>query len=181
MEILLTKSVIVHRDIEQVYEGLFISSITSLENWIENLFIGLMLGRIKHHSSSVIPRVSFKSDRIARDIIFGGRSYIDWFPYQIHAEKRAKAFFRNGFPFTSLDKADLKIFHILFIIRNAIAHKSAHSLSLFENEVIGAIPLTPQERKPAGYLRGIFRIMPSQTRYENLITEMVAIAKKLCS
>jgi hypothetical protein len=181
METLLEKGVIVRRDIEQVYEGLFMSSITSLENWIEQLFLGLTVGRIKHHSSSVIPRVSFNSDRIARDITFGGRNYIDWFPYQKYTEKRARAFFRNGLPFTSLDNSDKRKLNILCTIRNAIAHKSTYSLSLFEKEVIGSIPLTPQKRKPAGYLRGIFRITPTQTRYENLITEMVAITKKICS
>jgi len=38
METLLKRGVIVRRDIEQVYEGLFMSATTSLENWIENLF-----------------------------------------------------------------------------------------------------------------------------------------------
>lgn len=180
METLLERGVIVRRDIEQVYEGLYISSITSLESWIENLFIGLMVGRIKHHSSLIIPRVSFNSDRIAREVTFGGRSYLDWLPYQKNTVKRAKAFFRNGLPFTNLDKSDIKQLDNLYIIRNAIAHKSSHSLSLFENEVIGSIPLTLQERKPAGYLRSVFRITPSQTRYENLITEMVSTANKLC-
>jgi len=180
METLFKKKVIVCRDIEQVYEGLFMSSMTSLENWIEHLFIGLMVGRIKHQSSSVIPRVSFNSDRIARDITFGGRNYVDWFPYERYTEKRARAFFRGGLPFTNLDNRDIKKLNILYTIRNAIAHKSSYSLSLFEKEVIGSIPLTPQERKPAGYLRSIFRITPVQTRYENLITEIVVIAKKLC-
>ena len=96
METLLERRVIVSRDIEQVYEGLFMSSITSLENWIENLFIGLLVGKIKHHSSSVVPRVFFNSDRIARDVTFGGLSYLDWLPYKKHTVKRANAFFRNG-------------------------------------------------------------------------------------
>ena len=181
METLLKGGVIVGRDIEQVYEGLFMSSITSLENWIESLFVGLMVGRITHHSASVVPHVSFNSDRIARDVILGGRNYLDWLPYQRYTIKRAKAFYRNGVPFTNLDKTDIKKLDVLYIIRNAIAHKSQHSLSLFEKEVVGTIPITQQERKPAGYLRGVFRITPSQTRYENLITEMVSTINKLCS
>jgi hypothetical protein len=84
-------------------------------------------------------------------------------------------------PFTSLDKRDIKQLDILYAVRNAIAHKSSYSLSLFEEKVIGSIPLTQQERKPAGYLRSVFRITPSQTRYENLITEMASTVKKLCT
>jgi hypothetical protein len=180
MEALLKRGVIVRRDIEQVYEGLFISSTTSLENWIENVFIGLIVGRIEHPSSLVVPRVSIKSDHIAREVTFGGRSYLDWLPYKKYTVKRAEAFFRNGLPFTNLDKRDIKQLELLFTVRNAIAHKSSYSIALFEREVIGSIPLTQQERKPAGFLRSVFRITPSQTRYENLITEMVSIVKKLC-
>lgn len=181
MEVLLKRGVIVRRDIEQVYEGLFMGSITSLENWLENLFIGLMVGRIKHNSPLVVPRVSFNSDLIAREVTFGGRSYLDWLPYGKYTTKRAKAFFRNGVPFTNLGNRDIKKLDILYTIRNAIAHKSHHSLRLFQEEIIGSNPISQQERNPAGYLRGIFRIAPSQTRYENLITEMVLTVKKLCS
>ncbi len=180
MESLLVKRVIVRRDIEQVYEGLYMSSITSFENWMEGLFIGLLVGRLKHCSSLVATRVSFKSDRVAREVIFSDRNYVDWLPYR-YTEKRASAFFRNGLPFTCLSKSDQKKLEILSYIRNAIAHKSAYSKNKFEHEVIGTIPVTQQERTPAGYLRGIFRITPSQTRYENLINEMAFIAKKLCN
>lgn len=181
METLLRRGVIVHRDIEQVYEGLFMSSTTALENWIENLFIGLIVGRIKHPSPLVVPRVSIKSDRIAREVTFGGRRYLDWLPYAKYTEKRAMAFFRNGLPFAILDKNDKRHMEELCIVRNAIAHKSSYSIGIFEKDVIGSTPLTRRERTPAGFLRSIFRINPSQTRYENLITEMVSTVKKLCS
>ncbi len=185
MELLLTKGIIVRRDIEQVYEGLYMSSITTFENWIEKLFIGLLVGSFKHCSSSVVPRVVFKSARIAREVIFSGQNYVDWLPYGKHTEKRATAFFRNGLPFTCLskpeNKPDLKKLEILLYIRNAVAHKSVYSKKKFEDKVIGSLSVTQQERTPAGYLRGIFRITPSQTRYENLINEMASIAKKLCN
>lgn len=181
METLLQKNIIVQRDIEQVYEGLFISSVASLENWIESLFIGLMVGKIKHPSPLVVPRVSFNSDHIARVVTFGGRNYLDWLPYQRYTTKRADAFFRNGMPFKKLEKSDLKQLDKLYIIRNAIAHKSAHSMKQFHKEIIGSIPLAPQECKPAGYLRGIFRIAPTQTRYENLVAETISTVIKLCS
>ncbi len=45
MEKLLTTGAVVRRDIEQVYAGLYLEAITSLERLIENLFIGLLVGR----------------------------------------------------------------------------------------------------------------------------------------
>jgi hypothetical protein len=62
MEKLLTTGAIVRSDIEQVYAGLYLEAITSLERLIENLFIGLLVGRIAPSSSEIVPRVSFKSD-----------------------------------------------------------------------------------------------------------------------
>ena len=76
-----------------------------------------MVGRLKHYSSSVAPRVFFKSDRVAREVIFSDRNCVDWLPYR-YTEKRATAFFRNGLPFTCLSKTDKKILEIIFYIRN---------------------------------------------------------------
>ena len=179
METLLARGVIVRRDTECVYEGLYLDAITSLENLIEGLFLGLLTGRIVH-SSSVVPRVTFRSDRVARDVVFGGRNYVDWFPYR-YTEQRAMAFFRSGTPFTTLDKAHKTQLENLLYIRNAIAHRSNYAKRKFEQEVIGSLPLTPRERTPAGFLRSRFRITPVQTRYENLVADIVSIALKLCS
>lgn len=179
MEQLLIDGCIVRRDIEQVYEGMFISSITLFENWLEKLFIGLLVGRVQL-KSSVVPRVTFRSDKVARDVIFGGQNYVDWFPYR-YTEKRAEAFFRNGLPFKCLMSPDKKVLENILYIRNAIAHKSSYAVSTFKDEVIGNTPLRPQEQTPAGFLRSRFRITPTQTRYENIVTEIVSIARKLCS
>ena len=178
MEKLLTTNAIVRRDIEQVYAGLYLEAITSLERLIENLFIGLLVGRIAPGSSEIITRVSFKSDRVAHNVVFGGRNYVDWFPYH-HTGQRARAFFRNGLPFTSLERTDRKIERLLYI-RNTIAHKNSHSERIFEQKVIGTLPLMPREKTPSGFLRSIFRTAPVKTQYENLVEEMASVALKLC-
>lgn len=180
METLLARGVIVRRDIERVYEGLYLDAITSLEKLIEGLFLGLLTGRIVHSSPAVVRRVTFRSDRVARDVVFGGRNYVDWFPYH-YTEQRAKAFFRSGIPFTTLDKADKTQLENLLYIRNAIAHRSSYAKRKFEQEVIGLLPLTLRERTPAGFLRSRFRITPIQTRYENLVADIVSIALELCN
>mgnify|MGYP001568086396 CR=1 FL=1 len=165
-------------DVEQVYVGLYLDAVVSFERFIETLFIGYLVGRIRPSSKRIVPRISFSSEKVARDVVFGGQNYVDWFPYR-YTEKRAVAFYRNGLPFTGLQDADKKAIERLLTIRNAIAHRSSYSMRTFEKNVIGSLPLTGRERSPAGYLRSIFRITPDQTRYENLVAEMAGIAQKL--
>jgi len=179
METLLGKGIIVRRDIEQIYNGLYLDAVCSFERFIEVLFIGLLVGRFNHPSSHVIPRVTFKSDMVARDVVVGGNRYVDWLPYD-RTEQRAKAFFRNGLPFTSFQSQDKQLIEQIFYIRNAIAHKSNYSKKIFERHVIGSISIDPRDRNPAGFLRTKFRISPVQTHYENLIVQMANIAIKLC-
>jgi hypothetical protein len=52
--------------------------------------------------------------------------------------------------------------------------------SKFEAEVIGAAPVLPAERTPAGYLRTVFRMAPNQTRYEEIANTCAMLARKLC-
>jgi len=181
MEYLLGKGYIVRRDIEQVYEGLYIDSITSFEGFIEKLFIGLLVGNIVHDFSKIVPRIYFKSYSVARDVVYGGRTFVDWFPYERFSEKRAKSFFRNGWPFTCLKRNDKNKLENIMVIRNALAHKSTHSILRFRNEVIGSKPLRTKERTPSGYLRSRFRINPIQTQYENIIITLSEIAGELCT
>ena len=181
MERLIDENLLVRRDVEQVYSGLFIEAMTSFEQLIEDLFLGLLTSRLNCTVRNVVPRVVFNSDLIARDVVYGGRNYVDWLPYKQHTEKRAHAFLRNGLPFTSLDNADYKQLEELSQIRNAIAHKSQHSKRVFQTHVIRGLALTSIEKTPAGYLRNIVRISPAQTTYEMLAIEMSLIAKKLCA
>jgi hypothetical protein len=180
METLLSAGSIVRRDIEQVYSGLFMKGITSFEYLIEALFVGLLVKQFDPASAKIVKRVTLNSHLVARDVVFGGRNYVDWLPYQ-HTEKRAAAFFRAGKPFTQLSKPGKKTLENLLYIRNAIAHPSSYARGKFEQEVIGALPLTGVERSPAGFLRIPFRVMPYQTRYENAASEMVNLARKICT
>lgn len=179
MEYLFSRNQIVRRDIEQIYTGLYMEVVTSLETLIEKLFIGLLVGNLIHRSSNVIPRVTFRSSLVAREIVYGGRRYADWLPYD-RTEKRANAFFRRGVPFTLLDNTEKNNIDNILCIRNAIAHKSNYSLEKFREKIIGQSILMPRERTPAGYLRSKFRIAPVQTRYELLVSNISSIAIRLC-
>lgn len=166
-------------DLEQVYSGLYLEAFTSFEGLLEELFFGLILGDLTSNLPDVILRVSVTPALITREILLIGKQYHDWFPYKEQTLERAKVFFQNGFPFTRLDdgnKSNVQRFHR---IRNAIAHKSEFAQRKFEKEVIGSLTLTPRERRPAAFLRSIFR-RPAQTQYEVAIEELKAIAQKLC-
>lgn len=179
MEHLYKSGYIVRHDIEQIYEGLFIDAITSFEGLIEKLFIGLLIGNIKHASANVVPRVAFKSAKVAREIVLGGKPYVDWLPYN-YTEQRANAFFRNGHPFTFLDQPEKNSLAKLWWIRNAIAHISQFSMQKFQQKVIGPLPLLSRERTPSGFLRSVFRARPIQTQYEVSIIEICNLAFKIC-
>lgn len=177
LEQLFSVGKIKRHDIEQVYVGLYLDAIVSFERFVEELFLGYLTGRIAT-SGQVHPRVTFISVNVARDVVCSGKNYVDWFPYDFTI-KRANAFFRAGIPFTALSNPDKKTIEQMMCIRNALAHKSNHSLKLFENNVLGNLHLIKNERSPSGYLRSLFRISPDQTRYENLVIEMAQIAQKL--
>lgn len=159
---------------EQVYESLFLSCFTSLEIFVEDVFLALLLGQ---GNSKVKPRLAVGSMRVARELVIGpGKKYVDWFPYERTTE-RAEIFFRGGRPFTDVLPPQKEILNKAQAIRNAIAHRSRHSQKAFEKIVIGKTNLAPRERRPAGYLRGT--AAPPQTRYELYATQLLAVAKTL--
>lgn len=180
MEKLFLNDQIVRRDIEQVYIGLYIDAVTSFERKIEELFIGLLVGRIVHPSSNVSSRITVGTDKIAKEVLLNGkRRYLDWFPYDL-TQDRAKIYFKKGKPF-QLESVDIDTINGIIYIRNLIAHKSEHSKKKFLKNVIGTLSISAREKTPAGFLRGIYRSSPLQTRYEYYVSEMLTIVSKLCA
>jgi hypothetical protein len=179
VERLLLSGNVTRHDAYVFYEGIFLRTVTTLEGLMEDLFVGLLASRITP-GRNVHPRVTFQSHAVARDVMLGGRAYVDWLPYSF-TEKRAEAFFRRGYPFCNLDKNDKKELERIILIRNAVAHQSRSARKKFEEEVIGTAPLLSVERTPAGYLRSIFRVSPAQTRYEEIASTCAMLARKLCT
>lgn len=119
IEQLFNRGLLVRRDVERVYEGLYLDAIASLELSLEELFIQILTGR--GPSRSVVARVTFRSGQVARDVMLGGeRKYLDWLPYE-RTEKRAKAFLRSGEPFTNIGTSNKRTIEELLSIRHAIA------------------------------------------------------------
>ena len=181
MERLYLAGSVVRRDVEQVYSGLYMDSLTSFESLIEELFVGLLSGRFSIGRGTAVPLVAFKNKQAIRPAVYGGRPYVDWLPYDRTLE-RAEIFFRRGVPFTNLDDDDKNFVRQCSSVRNAIAHKSAHAKRLFEQRVLANHShLMARERTPTGYLRSVFRQNPAQTRYELLVVGLANVATKLCS
>ena len=66
------------------------------ENFIENLFIGLLVEKIRPPSSQIIPRLTFKSDAVAKDIVLGGRNYVELVALQ-RDKKELRRFFGTAY------------------------------------------------------------------------------------
>jgi hypothetical protein len=179
LERLFLRGHLTSHDVSLFYEGIFLRTVTSFESLMEELFLGLLTGGIKS-GPKIHPRVTFRSATIARDIMLGGKAYVDWLPYH-HTEKRAYAFFRGGLPFCRLDKAEVKSLDRILTIRHAVAHQSRAARRRFETEVVGSTPLLPTERTPAGFLRSVFSGAPSpKTQYEDIAGNCALLARKLC-
>lgn len=169
------------RATEQVYEGLFLNTVTGFESFLETLFIGLLVGgsnglRSKH---DVRARILVRSHGIAREIVLAPRQkYVDWLPYDKTLDQ-AERLFQGSRPFSLVSDPQTQLLDKAVKIRNAIAHKSRHSLSIFERFVIGNTPVGPRESTPAGYLRGLLMAAPPRTRFEDYASSLAAMARLL--
>ncbi len=178
MEALVVSGHINISDIERVYSGLYLSLFTEFEGTIETLFLGLLSGKYYSRSHNIHCNLKIKPSTMTQIVVFEGRFYADWLPYDTYTLQRANRFFLNGIPFTLLSNNQLHNLKEYCKIRNAIAHKSDKANRDFQS-MISHLPLLPQERTPAGYLRS----KPSslQTQYEIASLELESIARFLCS
>lgn len=171
------QKVVPQRDLEFVYEIAFLSCFIALENYIEERFLSLLLDNSKSDSKLFRRRVSIASPTIAREFLYGGRAYIDYFPYE-NTERLARRFFRNGYPFCSIAEGDKQELSLQHAIRNDIAHRSVASQDKFMKMCNGrGINLPPRELAVKRYLQSPFSV--GVTRFENHVSQQINIAKKL--
>ncbi len=179
-ETLFNNSFIVKRDIEIVYSSLFLNVIINLESLIEELFIGLLSNLIKINKSNIKTRVKIKTTRIVREVVFNGKDYYSWLPYN-YTLRVAKLYFSGGRPFTLLDEIEKDDLKKCLIIRNVIAHKSTSAINKFNLEVLGGIYLRPRDRNPSSFLRLQYSQNPSLNYYQYYVLKILSIVNKLCS
>jgi hypothetical protein len=171
------------QDLKITYEGIFLSTYSYFENFLEALFVGLLVENIGVYSTrtDIHPRIKMGTHQIVMDSLINtsSRTYLDWIPYKEITLKRADIYFRGGRPFSDINNTEMDTIFYAGIIRNSIAHKSKSSLDKFRKHLIGARSIAKSQQQPAGYLMGIFRRHPIQTRYENIAGELLQIAYKL--
>jgi hypothetical protein len=178
LEGILASGQIASDDIERVYAGLYLSAFTEFEGLIEELFFGLLSGAVT--SGLATPCLDCSSSAVVREVMMiGPRKYLDWLPYDKTLE-RAKVLFKDGKPFSLLQKAQAEGLFRFLRVRNALAHKSEYALKQFEDDVIGGAPLLPHERTPTGFLRSTYRTSPPQCQYENTVQELRGMAYVIC-
>jgi len=164
-------------DRNQVYAGGYVSYMAFFEQQIEDLFVGLLTGAYHHPRVGIAPLVAMPSRGVAKTVVAGGRSYVDWLPYEQHARKRADAFFVRGEPFTSLGVAERRSLDRASIMRNAFAHQSDHSRVRFAAEFTTGRALRASELSPGGYLRGQHSL--NKDRFQAQLEELVVVMRAL--
>jgi hypothetical protein len=179
MESLFSSSQINFSDIEHVYSGLYLSTFNKFEEILEDLFIGLLSGTYYSKTNTIQCLLKVKPIDMTSNVVLGGKAYVDWLPYDRHTNPRAKNFFLNGTPFSLVTKNQRDNLEDYCIIRNALAHKSDAAHIKFQS-MISTLPLLPQERTPAGYLRSKPSTTSPQTQYQIASLELENIVYTLC-
>jgi len=166
-------------DVEQIYSGIYLDAFVSLERFIEDLFLGYVSGQVTLPTKAAKPLVTISPSSKAKEVMLGGKNFLDWIPYDANTKKRAQIYFNGNSSFLSLSKQDENLLGQLHQIRNALAHRSTHSIGVFHRLVVGNLPIVPRDKRPGNFLRTIFRANPSQTRLQYYLFEMLEIAKRL--
>lgn len=166
-------------DIEHVYAGLFMELFTDFEALLEELFFGLINGRLFTRAYPVIKKANISPITEVKSIVFGGKAYVNWLPYKEGTLPRAKLFINDGEPFSRLTNPDILKISNYHIVRNAIADKSENSLDKF-NSIISTLPLLPSEKTPTGYLRSKPSVA-GQTQFEIAAIELKSLTNTLCA
>lgn len=166
-------------DKNQVYAGAYVAYLAFFEQQLEELFLGLLSSRYAHPNPAVRPLVATSNRTVAAGLVRGGRSYVDWLPYELHTKKRAPAFFKDGEPFSRLEKAERDVLERASILRNALAHQSDHSLSRFSAMFTAGKTLRSSELRPGGYLRGSHSL--GRNRFQMQLLELVRVMRILAT
>lgn len=170
-----TAGVLRKRDVHRAFVGAYLDFYVLLEEQVEYLFYGLLMGRLS--ASQIEPKVVLKSELTAKNVVLGGRDYADWLPMRRTID-RAEVFFRSGLPFSRLDGGHRSTFVEMAIIRDAIAHSGTHAATKFRSKIVGDRPIPLRERTPPTYLAGTHA--GTGTRMDELITRAVAAFVMLC-
>ncbi len=171
------------RDLDFVYQGLFLFAVKKFEAFLEEQLIGLSAGTIKWPPRRVDgkmqkakPVLEGASEATVRDIMYGTNDYLKLLPID-HCIELAEPFLRDGFPFSLIKGEDKARLTRCLAVRNLIAHESSAARRKFEKVVLARTQLPTYRRNAAGYLRANFA--GSQTYFEHELSALLHIARTL--
>lgn len=162
-----TRGLLLDRDMDVFYCGLFLQLIVAYEACIEAFVLGLVVrpGGVASVAGGVAGRLSVRSYAHALAVASGpSKDFADWLSKD-QLQKRADLLLRGGLPFRAAG-VQWDLVEKARLIRNAIAHPSDAAREKFERRVIGGTPLPSAERSVGGYLRGSHTGPPHQARWE---------------
>jgi hypothetical protein len=168
------------RDIESVYESLFLRLLTAFENFCEVTFFDILEGRIAYSKNVAMPRIA--ACPALREIVLQGqgRKYLEWIPHD-KAEKTARLYLSDGRPFTKLELDEKETIQKMVVIRNAFAHSSVHAITAFRKSLVKPLQLPPKHKpkSPASFFRGKTGAPPMTTRLEAYLSDLGKIAARI--
>jgi len=163
-------------DVHRAYAGALLWYYVGLERTIQEVFMGLLMGRLTVSRPSVRSLVTIRSESVAREVVRGNRPFVDWLPYSL-TQQRAEAFFSRGEPFCALTAQEIQRLEDIRVIRNALAHGGEHAITQFQRRFTIGLPLPPDQRRPAGYLRGQHGV--GQTRFAHLLAQSLLVVNSI--
>lgn len=164
------------RDVDRAFQGAYLEFYVTLEEEVEYLFYGLLMGRLVNRGTRA--KVVVRSESTAKQIVLGGKEYADWLPIRRTID-RAETFFYGGTPFDRLDDGHRSTFSDMKVIRDAIAHSGPHAATKFRKQIIEGRPIPVRERSPASYLAGLHA--GSRTRMDELIARASIALAAVCN
>jgi hypothetical protein len=183
MEGLFLAGKISKRDLDAVYESLFLRAVTSFEGFLEDLFMAILERRARYSSQrEVSVRIKVTSKEALSDILRQGydRDYLNWLPFH-RTETRARVYLEQGKPFSELNGGHRSMIQTITTIRHAIAHRSKSAMGEFERTVVAsrARTLGRGERSPAGFLQSRMASRSSDNMFQVYVAELGLIAQVL--
>jgi hypothetical protein len=170
------------RDVRHQYEGLFLRAYVAFEGFLEELFVGLLVGTLDR-PRNVQARVGVRGHTVARTVIGREKARsnrgVDWMPFGDTAE-RADAYFRGGRPFSLLSQGQKDTLTRAQFVRNVIAHRSRSAQQQFEGRVLPSVS-GAGARDVGTFLLSIKSYTPpAQTWLEFYLAQFRTIADDLC-
>lgn len=178
-EDLFYKKIIIKRDIEEVYSAIFLDAIVNFEAFLEELFFGILLNRIRTSYPNVKAKIVVSNKNIANDLVLRDKNYYPWLPYK-DMKKIAKLLLVDGRPFTFLTSYHEDQIDKCLAIRNAIAHMSEDSKKKFKIKIQQSIGFNLVRPNPKKFLRLQYSFSPPLNYYQKYIGELLGIAQLLC-